>query len=109
MSQENVELVRQALDDWNRGDADAWMESLHPDIEWSSAIARQVEGTETVWRGRTEMRRFWDEWHSLWDLTIELSELRDLGDTVVALGGIRTQGKTSDVNLESPVGYVFEF
>jgi ketosteroid isomerase-like protein len=47
--------------------------------------------------------------HSVWDLSIELSEIRDLGDTVVALGRIQTRGNTSGVELESPVGYVFEF
>jgi ketosteroid isomerase-like protein len=108
MSRENVEVVRRALDGWNRGDIDAWLESVHPDIEWFSAILSQVQG-ETVHRGRAEMRQFWDEWHSVWDLTIGVSEIRDLGDTVLVLGGMRTRGKTSGVDLEGPVAYVFEF
>ena len=109
MSQENVEVVRRALDGWNRGEIDAWMESAHPDVEWSSAIARRVEGAQTVWRGREEVRRFWDEWHSLWDMSIEISDFRDLGDTVVALGGMQITGKGSGVDLAQPVGYVVEF
>ena len=109
MSQENVEVARRALDGWNRGDIDAWMESAHADVEWSSAVARQVEGAQTVWRGREEIRRFWDEWHSLWDLFIEISDLRDLGDTVVALGRMQITGKGSGVDLAQPVGYVIEF
>ena len=60
-------------------------------------------------RGTAEMRRFWDEWHAVWDMTIDITETRDLGDTVVALGRMRTRGEASGVNLESPVGYVFEF
>jgi ketosteroid isomerase-like protein len=108
MSQ-NVDAVRRGLDGWNRGDVNAWLESVHPEIEWSSAIARRVEGTETVWRGRAEMRRFWEEWHSVWDLAIDVSEIRDLGDTVLALGRIRARGKTSGVDLDEAVGYVFEF
>jgi ketosteroid isomerase-like protein len=94
---------------WNRGDVDAWLEFIQPEIEWSSAIARRVEGAETVWRGPGELRRFWDEWHSLWDLTIEVSESRDLGDTVVVLGRIRTHAEASGIDLEGPVAYVFEF
>jgi ketosteroid isomerase-like protein len=104
-----VETVRRSLDGWNRGDFDAWLQTPHPEIEFSSAIARQVEGDETVWRGPAEMRQFWDEWHSVWNLSIEVSEIRDLGDTVVALGRIQTRGKASGVELESPVAYVFEF
>ena len=109
MSQENVEVVRRAMDGWNRGDIDAWMESAHPDVEWFSAVARRVEGAQTAWRGREEIRRFWDEWHSLWDLSIEISDFRDLGDTVVALGAMQIRGKGSGVDLAQSVGYVVEF
>ena len=109
MSQENVEAVRRAVDGWNRSDIDAWMESAHPDVEWSSGVARLVEGTQTVWRGRDEVRRFWDEWHSLWDLSIAITDFRDLGDTVVALGGMQIRGKASGVDLAQSVAYVVEF
>jgi ketosteroid isomerase-like protein len=103
MSKENVDTVRRNVDGWNRGDVDAWLETFHPEIEWSSAIARQVEGDETVWRGPAEMRRFWDDLHSLWNHRIEVSEIRDRGDTIVALGRIQTRGKASGVELDSPV------
>lgn len=109
MSAENVEAVRRSLDGWNRGDFDAWGADAHPEIEFFSAITRQAEGDETAWRGLPEMRQFWDEWHSLWTLSLEVSEIRDLGNTVVALGRMQTRGKASGVELESPVAYVFEF
>ena len=44
MSQENVELVQRNFQAWNRGDVDAWLELAHPEVEWSSAIARRMEG-----------------------------------------------------------------
>jgi ketosteroid isomerase-like protein len=109
MSEENVETARRSLDAWNRGDVDAWLQTGHPEIEWFSAIARRFQGPETVSRGSAEMRRFWEEWHSVWDLTIDVSEIRDLGDTVVALGRIRTHGEASGIDLEGPIAYVFEF
>jgi ketosteroid isomerase-like protein len=109
VSQENVETMRRCLDSWNRGDCDAWMESFHPEIEYSSPIARQVEGEETVWRGTAGARRFWDEWHAVWNVSIELSETRDLGDMVFALGRMETRGRASGVELESPVAYVAAF
>jgi ketosteroid isomerase-like protein len=109
MSQENVEIVRRSLDGWNRGDVEAWLQSAHPEIEWSSEIVRRVEGSETVYRGPAEMRRYWDEWHSVWEVMIDISEIRDLGDTVVALASIRARGEASGIDLERPVAYVFEF
>jgi ketosteroid isomerase-like protein len=48
MSKENVDAVRQLIDGWNRGDVDAWLQPVHPDGEWSSAILRQVEGAEAA-------------------------------------------------------------
>src|SRR5436190_8848899 len=97
MSQETVDVARRSLDAWNRDDLDAWLETGHPEIEWTSGIATEVRGGAQVYRGELEMRRFWDEWHSVWDLTVEVSEVRDLGDTVVTLGRIRTRGKTSGI------------
>ena len=109
MSQENVEIVRRSMEGWNRGDFDAWGASAHQEIEFSSAIMRQAEGDERAFRGSREMRQYWEEWHSLWDLHVEVSEIRDLGDTVVAVGGMKVRGKGSGVEVESPVAYVFEF
>ena len=109
MSQENVEAVQRSFDGWNRGDFDAFGRDAHPEIEFFSAIMRQAEGDERAFRGSQEMRQYWDEWHSLWDLHVEVSEIRDLGDTVLALGGMKVRGKGSGVEVDSPVAYVFEF
>jgi ketosteroid isomerase-like protein len=109
MSQENVEAVRRCLDGWNRGDFEAWGRDAHPEVEWYSSVSRALEGGESARQGLAEMRAFWDEWHSVWDLHIEIAETRDLGDIVVALGTMRTRGEASGIGLESPVGYVFEF
>ena len=109
MSQENVEIARRAFEAWNRGDIESWLESQHPDIEWFSEIAGRLRGPETVYRGRAGMREFWDEWHSVWDMTIEISEFRDLGDAVIAIGRMQAHGKASGVDLDEPVAYVGEF
>jgi len=109
MSQENVEAVRRSVDGWNRGDVDAWLELAHPEIEWVSEVAQRIEGSEKVYRGTDEMRRYWDEWHAVWDVAIAVEEVRDLGDTILALARIRTRGGVSGVDLEGPVAYVFEF
>jgi ketosteroid isomerase-like protein len=109
VSQENVEMVRASLAAWNRRDVDGWLENAHPEVEWVSAIAQSMQGAETVYRGAGEMRGFWDEWHAIWDVEIDLTELRDLGDTVLALGSFRIRGDASGVGLEQPIAYVFEF
>ena len=56
MSQENVEIVRGGYEAFARGDVDAVLELLHPDVDWRPAIA-PILGVETV-RGREAVRRF---------------------------------------------------
>src|SRR5215213_3788021 len=109
MSQQNVEAVRRTIDAWNRCDVDVWMREYHPEIEYTSAVLEHVEGAQSLYRGHAEMRRFWDDWHSVWNLNNDISDFRDLGETVVALGVYRTRGNASGVDLEGPVAYVCEF
>jgi ketosteroid isomerase-like protein len=101
MSQENVDVVRACLEGWNRGDFAAWERDAHPDIEFFSAMARLTEGRDVAWRGTEELRQFWDEWHSVWDLRVQLSEIRDFGETVVAFGTQTARGKASGAEVET--------
>jgi ketosteroid isomerase-like protein len=48
MASADVELVRNSLDAWNRGDVDGWLQGSHPDVEWTSEIAQAIEGSQTV-------------------------------------------------------------
>ena len=55
------------------------------------------------------MGRFWDEWHALWNVDIDVSEVRDLGDFVLVLAMIRAKGKGSGAEAEQSAGYLIEF
>ena len=108
MSQENVDLARRHIAAWNRGDVDTWVELFHPEAEYISELIGRMEGADNVFRGRTGVRRFWDEWHSVWDLTVEVSEIRDLGNTVLTIGRNRARGRGSEIDLDVPMAYVGE-
>ena len=43
------------------------------------------------------------------EIHVEFSEVRDLGDQVLGVGRIRTRGKASGVVTEAPLGYVADF
>jgi ketosteroid isomerase-like protein len=109
MSQENLEVLRSLGEAWNSDDLDGFLAQFHPEVEFHSEIASRVEGAETFVRGHAGMRRFWEDWHAVWDLTIDVSNFHDLGDIVVSVGHIRVHGKRSGVEFESPVAYVNEF
>ena len=58
MSEENVEVIKRGADAWTRQDADAFLATLDPDVEWEDAMF----WTEPmrVYRGRQEVREWFE-------------------------------------------------
>ena len=65
MSQENVDAVRSSFDAWNRGDIDTWLGCAHPDIEFRTSGF--YPGTDPIYRGHAELRRFWTSFREPWE------------------------------------------
>jgi ketosteroid isomerase-like protein len=87
MSQENVEAFKRGLEAGNRHDFDAMLEELDPEVEWHPATQAMLGGEATVFRGREEVRKgFQDLVEAFDDLRFEVSEFRDLGDELLAFG-----------------------
>jgi len=67
-------------------------------------------GEATVYRGHEGVREFGREIDSAFaELHAEISEIRDLGDRLVASGHLRASGIESGARIESPYGAVAEF
>jgi ketosteroid isomerase-like protein len=82
-----VDLARAALDAFNRRDLDAF--ALLTDEEL--VIESRLVAMEGGYRGHAGMRRWWDDFIGAFpDYTIEIVQLRDLGD--VTLGHVRGRG-----------------
>ena len=110
MSQENVDAFNRGVDAINRGDVEALLRVLDPEIEWHSAILIGMGGEEAVYRGHAGIRKFIrDLYETLTGVPAEYSEIRDLGDRLVAIGRIRARGTASGAGIESPIGSVVEF
>jgi ketosteroid isomerase-like protein len=109
MSEENVEAFRRGLEAGNRGDVDALLDELDPQIEWHSALHALMGGQQTVFRGHEGVRQMiGDLYDTFAEVHIEMSEFRDLGDGLVAIGHTRTRGKASGVETETPLAFVTE-
>jgi ketosteroid isomerase-like protein len=107
MSQENVEAFKRGLEAGNRGDIDGLLDELHPEIEWHSAMHELIGGQETVFRGHAGVRRMiGDLYETFAEIRFEISEYRDVGDGVVAIGRQHTRGKASGVETEAPIAFV---
>jgi ketosteroid isomerase-like protein len=113
MSEENVESMRRAIEVWNRDDFDEYLrvveELVHPDIEWYAVIAQLVEGDATVYRGIPGMRRFWDDWHDVFDFKFDETDIRDLGYKLVVLSHVSVTGRGSGVDLSTPLALLVTF
>ena len=67
-------------------------------------------GGATVFRGHDGVREMLrDLYEAFGDIQIEISEIRDLGDRVVAIGRYHARGWASGAEVETPIGFVIEF
>ena len=91
MSHENVELARRAYDCFNRRDWDAFVALADEEI----VVESRLVAMEGAYHGREGLRRWWtDVLGTFPDYTLEVEELRDLGE--VTLGHMRGWGHGAD-------------
>jgi hypothetical protein len=87
MSQENVEAFKRAMDAFNRGDVEAFLEENDPDVVMHLSLPAMFGGESTLYRGHDEWRAFYgDLTEAFAEFRIEISEIRDLGERTVAIG-----------------------
>ena len=109
MASENIELVRRAFERYSAGDVDGWVACWDAAGEWTPTAAGEVEGSARTYRGHDELRAFHAEIEdALSGVTVQASDYREVGDTVVALGQLRGKGAASGAAFEQEFGWVFE-
>jgi uncharacterized protein len=99
MSQENVEIIRQKDEAFNRRDREAFLAPFDSDAEWH--VTGVVVDQKTLYRGREEIWNYvtvLDEQFE--DLQVNFEEFFDTGDQVVAIGRMHGRGKASRAPVE---------
>jgi ketosteroid isomerase-like protein len=90
MSAENLALARKAIDALNRGDIDALLAFVSPDVAWEALEG--LAGIAELYRGRAQVR----EWMALMSantaegLHIEIEQMSDLVDDRVFIALVLT-------------------
>ena len=98
MSEENVEVVRKVIDAFNRGDLNAWLGFLSPEVVWESL---PLPGFRDVYRGRAEAREWIGLLLEVFDFHLEIDELTALNDDrVLMAASARGRGRGSGLPLE---------
>ena len=104
MSQENVEVVRAALEAFNRRDGAAFDALLASDAEIfpvRAAVERMsYQGADAGSQYCAAVDERWE--NARW----EIEDVRDDGDWVVALGHIRGRGRHSGAAFDARAGWV---
>jgi ketosteroid isomerase-like protein len=108
MSAEQVDLVRQAYDSWNRGDLDFALAHMTDDFELHPIA---FPGLDEVYSGKDGYADFWGIWRDAWSsIEITVEEVRDLGnDEVLARVVFNGIGKESGVEVSLDVAQWFVF
>jgi ketosteroid isomerase-like protein len=102
MSEENVEVVRQAVDALNRRDADAFVALARPDVEWKEPTD-PFPGLRPIYHGRDGVREWLVEaFLELWEsFHVEIEEITESGDDRVFFGlKLTARGAASGVETE---------
>ena len=101
MSQENVEIVRAAFEAWNRNDRDAWIRYFDPEVQWFALLEE--------FRGHAGIRQLWQSFRVDLQLKARFDDIRDLGDSVLALGELTGTGRITGLNLSNEVAQLATF
>jgi ketosteroid isomerase-like protein len=108
MSQENVELVYQANDAFNRHDINAFLAFAAPDFEFLPLIARLEGGGP--YRSHESVRSWWESLLDIApDFSAEIENVRDLGDVTVLRVRFRGHGTASGATMEQTAWQVVEW
>jgi ketosteroid isomerase-like protein len=107
MSQENVEIVEEWTEAWNRRDLERMLGLFHPEIEWRTSGA--FPGVAPVYAGHDGFRQFWSEFIEPWEsFVISTDEVRDCGEHVLGLGTFEGVGRDG-LRVKRPTASVWTF
>jgi ketosteroid isomerase-like protein len=106
MSQENVEVLKESIERFNRDDIPGVLRLMDPEIRFEHRMAElqgDFTGVEAVGDWFADLDRHFDHWR------IDCDDFRDLGDRVLALGTLHAVGQGSGVEAEVPYTVVATF
>ena len=93
------------MDAYNREGPEAIIELLDPDVEW---IADRSDMGRVTYRGVEGVRRSFEELYEGFDkLGMEVNELVEAGDKILALGQMTARGRSTQVEAGLPLAVVF--
>ncbi len=101
MSQENVDNFRRGVEDWNRNNFDAWIDQFDPEVEWFTLLE--------VYRGHAGVRKAWESLKGTMQIRSRYDDIRDLGESVLALGEMEGTGQTTRLDFSGELAQLVTY
>ena len=108
MSADHIAIVRRGYEAYNRGDIDAALVELDPEIVWQTYIVPGPGGG--IYRGHDGVRELWSEAKKIFGgFRNEPEEIFDAGDQVVAFVRVEGVGARSGVAVQARIAHLYTF
>jgi ketosteroid isomerase-like protein len=105
---DRLEKVRRGYEAFNRGDVDAALEFLHPDIEWHTYIVPGPGGG--LYRGHDGVRELWADAQRIFgDFRNVPEEVFEAGDYVIAYVSVEGVGARSGAAVQARIAHLYTF
>ena len=79
------------MEAWNHDDFDAWIDQFDPEVEWFTLVE--------VYRGHAGARKAWESLKGTMQIRARFDDIRDLGESVLALGEMEGTGETTRLDV----------
>jgi ketosteroid isomerase-like protein len=99
VSQQNVEMIRRGYDAWNRGDVEAIVGVMDPQVQFRGHPRLPEPGPYV---GREAVKRWFENARDAWEtISVRPVAFEDADDRVVVLVSIAGRGRGSGVEVQS--------
>jgi ketosteroid isomerase-like protein len=106
MSEENIDLIRESYDAWNRQKIEWSLGHITDDFEFWPLDG--FMDLDVVYRGPEGWTRFWGIWRDAWDsIDLKIVRLEAVDDRVMALIVATGRGAGSGVDVELEIANIF--
>jgi ketosteroid isomerase-like protein len=107
MSEENVEIVRRAMDAWNRQDIETMLDLTDPEVEYVNAPSAVEPGTR---QGREAVERVVRiQWEGIPGAHQDIERVHDRGDEIITENLLSRSMPGSDTRISQPILMSWKF
>jgi ketosteroid isomerase-like protein len=105
---DRVALVRRAYETFNRGDVDAALDFMHPELEWHTYIVPGPGGG--MYRGHDGARELWADARRIFgDFRNVPEEVFEVGEHVIAYVSVEGVGARSGAAVQARIAHLYTF